>query len=39
MIDRNNIIMYQTDEGKIKIDVRVEDETVWLTQAGIEELY
>lgn len=31
--------MYQTDNGKIKIDVRVEDDTVWLTQAGIAELY
>lgn len=39
MIDRNNIIMYQTDNGEIKIDVRVEDDTVWLTQAGIAELY
>lgn len=39
MIDRNNIIMYQSDDGKFKIDVRVEDETVWLTQRGISELY
>lgn len=39
MIDSNNIIMYQTDNGKIKIDVRIEDETVWMTQRGISELY
>lgn len=39
MIDRNNIIMYQSDDGKFKIDVRIEDETVWLTQRGISELY
>ncbi|MBQ8999134.1 MAG: virulence RhuM family protein [Clostridium sp.] len=31
--------MYQSDDGKFKIDVRVEDETVWLTQRGISELY
>ncbi|WP_141396883.1 virulence RhuM family protein [Clostridium tertium] len=39
MIDRNNVIMYESDDGKFKIDVRVEDETVWLTQRGISELY
>ena len=39
MIDSNNIIMYQTDNGKIKINVRIEDETVWMTQRGISELY
>ncbi|MEG0494613.1 MAG: RhuM family protein, partial [Clostridia bacterium] len=33
------IIIYQTDDGKTKIDVKVEDETVWLTQAQIVELY
>nr|WP_097034447.1 virulence RhuM family protein [Clostridium tertium] len=31
--------MYESDDGKFKIDVRVEDETVWLTQRGISELY
>ena len=29
------IIIYQNSEGKIKIDVRLEDETVWLTQEQI----
>lgn len=34
-----NVLMYESDDGKIKIDVKVENETVWLTQAGISELY
>lgn len=27
-----NIIIYQTDDGLTKIDVKVENETVWLSQ-------
>ena len=33
------IIIYQNAEGNIKIDVRLEDETVWLTQAQIATLF
>ncbi len=33
------IILYQTDDGTTKIEVRVEGETVWLTQAKIAELF
>ncbi len=29
----SNIIIYQNQEGNIKIDVRLEEDTVWLTQA------
>ena len=35
----SEIIIYQTDDGKTKIDVKFEDETVWLTQAQLCELY
>ncbi len=31
--------MYQTEDGKTKIDVQLENETVWLTQAQIAELF
>lgn len=31
--------MYQTEDGKTKIEVRMEDETVWLTQAQMAELF
>ena len=33
------IIIYQTEDGHTKIDVKFEDETVWLTQAQLCELY
>jgi len=29
----NEVLMYQTEDGQTKIEVRMEDETVWLTQA------
>ncbi len=30
---QNDIIIYQTAHGNTKIDVKFQDETVWLTQA------
>ena len=33
------MLMYQTEDGETKIDVRLEDETVWMTQKAIAELY
>ena len=33
----NNIIIYQTNDGQTKIDVKIEDETVWLNQSQIAE--
>ena len=41
MIDNVNgdIIIYQTDDGLTKIDVRVENETVWLSQQQMAELF
>ena len=30
--NNNNIVIYQTDDGTTKIDVKLEDETVWLSQ-------
>ena len=35
----SEIIIYQTKEGDIKIDVRLEDETVWLTQDQMSALF
>ena len=34
-----NIVIYQTDDGNTKIDVVLEDETVWLTQIQMAELF
>jgi hypothetical protein len=40
MTDNNSqIIIYQTQDGKIQIDCRFESETLWLTQAQIAELF
>src|SRR6266498_5796409 len=32
-------LVYQTADGKLKIDVRFEGETVWLTQLQLAELF
>ena len=37
--DKGEIAIYQSKDGQTKIDVRFEDETVWLTQAQLVELY
>lgn len=37
--DNSEIIIYQTDDGQTKIDVRMEEETVWLSQAQMAELF
>lgn len=33
------IILYQTDDNKAKIQVKLENETVWLTQSAMVELF
>lgn len=35
----NEIIIYQTQDGQTKIDVRIENETVWLTQNQMAEQF
>ena len=35
----NKIIIYQTDDGKTQLDVKLENETVWLTQTQMAELF
>ena len=39
MRDNGNIVVYVDDNGKPQVDVRFQDETVWLTQAQLVELY
>ena len=36
---KGQILIYQTEEGQTKLKVRLEDETVWLTQRSMAELY
>lgn len=35
----SEMLLYQDRDGVIKVDVRLEDETVWLSQAQICELF
>jgi hypothetical protein len=35
----SQIIIYQTEIGQTKIEVRLQDETVWLTQKSMAELF
>lgn len=37
--NQGEIVIYQTDDGDTKIDVRFVDETIWLTQTQLCELY
>ena len=39
MNQHGEIILYQTEDGLTKIDVRFEDETVWLTQQQMADLF
>ena len=38
-LPRSEIILYQTEDGRTRIQCRLEDETLWLTQAQIAELF
>ncbi len=38
-MDNSGILFYQTEDGQTKIDVRLENETVWLTQKSMAELF
>ena len=37
MDNRGEIVIYQTKDGKTSIDVKLENETVWLNQARMAE--
>ncbi|MCX6051283.1 MAG: virulence RhuM family protein [Campylobacterales bacterium] len=39
MNSQSNILIYQTEDGQTKIQTRLEDETVWLTQEQMAELF
>jgi len=38
-LDNSQIIMYQTEDGLTKIEVTLENETVWLSQNQMAELF
>ena len=39
IVNGNEIIIYTTDDGQVEIEVRLEDENVWLTQNSMAELF
>ncbi len=36
---KGEVLVYQTDDGRVKLDVRLQDETVWLTQQLMADLF
>ena len=38
-MQRSQFLIYRSEDGRIKLDVRFQDDTVWLTQAMIVELF
>ena len=38
-MEENKIVIYQTEDGQTQIDVRLENDTVWLTQAQMADLF
>jgi hypothetical protein len=39
MSDESQILLYRAEDGKTQIQVKLQDETVWLTQAQMAELF
>ena len=39
MKSKSEILLYQTEDGQTKIEVRLDNETVWLTQAQMVQLF
>jgi len=37
--EQGELILYQSDDGRMAVDVRLKDETVWLSQAQMQELF
>ena len=38
-MEENKIVIYQTEDGQTQIDVRLENDTVWLNVAQMAELF
>jgi len=39
MENKTDVLIYQMENGNVKVDVRLEDETVWMNQKSIADLY
>ncbi len=38
-MNQGQILLYQTEDGRQRIEVHLENETVWLSQKGMVELF
>jgi len=38
-MDQSQLIIYRSEDGQVKIDVRLENENVWLTQMAMAKLF
>ena len=38
-MEQSQLIIYQSEDGKVKIETRMEGETIWLTQKLMAELF
>ena len=38
-LPQSEILLYQTEDGRTRIQCRLENETLWLTQAQIADLF
>ena len=36
---QSGLLLYRTEDGRTRVEVRLQDETVWMTQATMAELY
>jgi hypothetical protein len=39
VLTNSNFVLYQTEDGQTHIEVRLQDESVWLAQATLTELF
>lgn len=36
---RGEILVYRTDDGRVKLDIRLERDTLWMTQSDMAQLF
>lgn len=39
LTNSSDFILYMSNDGEVKVDVRLQGDTVWLTQAAMQELF
>jgi hypothetical protein len=38
-MNESNILLYETEDGKVNVDVILKDETIWLSQKSMADLF